>query len=138
MAKETKERKSGGSTRERSAKSTKSDSRPSRASASRSAEKTNIKKEPPPYKEISKFSRDNGFHVTSTTGGTHNKGSAHYDQRAVDVSVKGKNDQEVSNFMKAAKEHGYKVRDERTHPAGQKVWGGPHIHLEVPKKTGKK
>jgi hypothetical protein len=91
----------------------------------------------PPYKEIARFAKEKGFRVTSTTGGEHNKNSAHYDKRAVDVSVKNKTDKQVTAFEKAARAAGIRVRDERTRPPGQKVWSGPHIHLEVPRKKGK-
>src|SRR5260370_4162577 len=80
-----------------------------------------------PYKDLSKFARDKGFTVTSTTGGQHNKGSAHYQGRAIDVSVKGKSNGDINKFKKAAEERGYKVRDERTKPPGQKVWSAPHL-----------
>jgi hypothetical protein len=54
------------------------------------------------------------------------------------VSVKGKTERQINNFKDKAVGKGYKVRDERTRPPGQKVWSGPHIHLEVPAKKGGK
>lgn len=85
-----------------------------------------------PAAEMSAFATGLGFRTTSTTGGQHNPGSAHYQGRAVDVGVRGKNPAEVQQFMQQAAAQGYLVRDERTRPAGQRVWSGPHIHLEVP------
>jgi hypothetical protein len=32
---------------------------------------------------------------------------------------------------------GYKVRDERTRPAGQKEWSGPHLHVSAPERGQK-
>lgn len=76
------------------------------------------------------FAGGQGYHVTSTTGGEHNPGSLHYQGRALDVSVRGKDPGEVKRFMAQAQAQGYVVRDERARPKGQAVWGGPHLHLE--------
>jgi len=57
----------------------------------------------------------------------------HAKGRAVDFSVKGKTDAQVKAFMGAMRAAGYKVRDERKQPAGQRVWSGPHIHVSAPK-----
>lgn len=81
------------------------------------------------YKDIAKAGRGLGFHVTSTTGGTHNSGSLHAKGRAVDFSVKGKSDAQVKSFISSMRAKGYRVKDERVRPAGQKVWSGPHIHV---------
>lgn len=80
---------------------------------------------------LREFVKEWDFLVTSTTGGRHNRGSLHYAGRAADVSVHGKSDQEIRAFMEAARSAGFGVRDERTRPVGQKVWGGPHLHLEA-------
>lgn len=79
-----------------------------------------------------------GFRHTNTkspmgwaTGGVHNKGSLHYQGRAIDVSVTGKSDAEIKAFIAAAKAAGIRVVDERRRPKGQKVWGGAHLHLEA-------
>lgn len=76
------------------------------------------------------FAVQNGFRFTSTTGGKHNRDSLHPKGQALDVSVKGKSPAEVQQFMQAAQQQGYGVRDERTKPPGQQVWSGPHVHLE--------
>lgn len=76
------------------------------------------------------FATGEGYRVSSTTGGEHNPGSLHYLGRAIDVSVRGKTNQEVQEFIKNAQAQGYVVRDERSRPPGQAVWGGPHLHLE--------
>lgn len=70
-----------------------------------------------------------GFVVGSTTGGRHNAGSLHYQGRALDVKIGGKTTREIEEFMAWASKQGFNVRDERTRPSGQKVWGGPHLHL---------
>lgn len=85
------------------------------------------------YEKLVDFTKNKGFDVTSTTGGTHNKGSAHYQGRAIDVRTNNKTDAEVDAFIKEAKAKGFKVLDERKKPAGQKVWTGPHLHLEIKK-----
>jgi hypothetical protein len=77
------------------------------------------------------FAKEWDFTVTSLAGGRHNRGSAHYAGRAMDVSVRGKADSEVRAFMDAARQAGFGVRDERTRPEGQKVWSGPHVHLQM-------
>lgn len=38
----------------------------------------------------------------------------------------------ADKMMADLRAQGYIVRDEREHPKGQKVWGGPHIHVELP------
>ena len=73
--------------------------------------------------------RSQGFEITSTTGGRHNKGSLHPFGRAVDVRTRGKSNEEIEAFMAMAESAGFNVRDERTRPKGQKVWSGPHVHL---------
>jgi hypothetical protein len=40
--------------------------------------------------------------------------------------------EEIQEFIDAAQRAGISVRDERTRPAGQRVWDGPHLHLSVP------
>lgn len=67
-----------------------------------------------------------GMRVTSGRGGKHNVGSLHYSGEAIDIDHKN-----VKPFMiKAWQDAGTLVRDERHRPRGQKVWGGPHYHLE--------
>ena len=85
------------------------------------------------YREIASNGRSLGFRVTSTTGGTHNRGSLHPRGRAVDFSVGGKSDAQVNLFMAEMRARGYRVRDERTRPRGQRVWRGPHIHVDGPR-----
>lgn len=83
------------------------------------------------YHDLVAFAKAEDFFVTSTNGGKHNKGSKHYLGRAIDVRTWNKTPEECEAFMKKAENLGIKVRDERTQPPGQKVWSGPHIHLEV-------
>ncbi len=56
-----------------------------------------------PYVGMSQFAQARGFVVTSTTGGKHNEGSAHYEGRAIDVRTNGKTDAEISAFMNEAR-----------------------------------
>lgn len=88
------------------------------------------------WEQLAVFAKAQGFNVTSTTGGRHNKGSKHYQGLAVDVGVNGKSNAEIEAFMEAAAEAGIKVVDERTRPRGQAVWGGAHLHLEGGRATG--
>ena len=83
------------------------------------------------YRELVAFARQHGFHVTATNGGRHNPGSAHYESRAIDVRTWNKTPAQINAFMRAAREAGYYVADERRRPPGQRVWSGPHLHLEV-------
>lgn len=83
------------------------------------------------WQDLTKLAEELGFEVTSTTGGKHNVGSAHYDGRAIDVRSRGKTEQQIEKLVRTAGERGIWVKDERRHPVGQEVWGGPHIHLEV-------
>ncbi|MDB5100948.1 MAG: penicillin-resistant DD-carboxypeptidase [Cyanobacteria bacterium RYN_339] len=80
------------------------------------------------------FAQSRGFHVTSTNTGHHNVGSAHYQGRAIDVRVRDKTPAQVAAFKRDAQAHGFIVRDERSHPKGQKVWSGAHLHLEIPRR----
>lgn len=79
------------------------------------------------------FAQRHKLFITSETEGRHNPGSLHYQGRAVDVRSRGMTDAVVESLRKAAASFGILLRDERRRPAGQKVWGGPHVHLEVPR-----
>ncbi|HXG84092.1 MAG TPA: hypothetical protein VNI84_08700 [Pyrinomonadaceae bacterium] len=81
------------------------------------------------YKELSSFARQMGFDVTSTTGGKHNKGSLHGKGLAIDIRTNNKTAAQIEWLMSEAKKSGINVKDERVRPAGQKVWGGAHLHL---------
>ena len=87
------------------------------------------------HQELSRFTTQRGFTVTSTTGGGHNPGSAHYQGRAVDVRTRDQSPAQVNQFVRDARAAGIQVRDERTRPAYQAVWSGPHLHLQVPPQT---
>src|ERR1051325_2581038 len=52
----------------------------------------------------------------------HNTNSKHYTGQAIDVDYRGV---DVPSLSQAATASGFKLRDERTRPKGQKVWGGP-------------
>jgi len=73
-----------------------------------------------------------GFHVNSTTGGDHNAGSLHPKGRAIDVRTYDKAGGEISQLNLDLMKKGYRVRDEQTHPPGQKKWDGPHMHYSAP------
>jgi hypothetical protein len=83
------------------------------------------------WKDLKAFAESEGFTVTSTTGGTHNVGSKHGKGLAIDVRTRDKTATQCNTFIVKAKANGIIVRDERQKPAGQKVWSGPHIHLEL-------
>jgi hypothetical protein len=82
------------------------------------------------------FAKTNDFDITSTTGGHHNPGSKHGLGKALDVRTKNKTSQEIAEFINSAQSQGFRVLDERTKPKGQKVWSGPHLHLEIAKYGG--
>ena len=83
------------------------------------------------YRELAEFARQRGFTVTSTNGGRHNPGSSHYEGRAIDVRTRDKTNAQVQQFIREARAAGYQVADERRRPPGQRVWSGPHLHLEI-------
>lgn len=71
-----------------------------------------------------------GLPITSTDGGTHNVGSKHYQGLAIDTGVNGVDDKKIALWNQQLQPQGYRILDERTRPAGQKVWTGPHLHWE--------
>ena len=77
-----------------------------------------------------RLAKKHGLTVTSTTGGKHNRGSLHARGRAVDVRTRGFSSAKLTAFMRDARAQGYTVHDERVRPPGQKVWSGPHIHIQ--------
>ena len=83
------------------------------------------------WKDLKAFAEREGFHVTSTTGGSHNVGSKHFIGLAIDVRTRDKTDAQVEAFISKARSLGVIVRDERKKPANQKVWSGAHLHLEL-------
>ena len=80
--------------------------------------------------KLKAFCKEHGFRVTAGSGGKHNVGSLHALWRAVDVSVRGKTEEQVEAFIRAARAAGYRVLDERQRPVGQKEWSGKHLHIE--------
>jgi hypothetical protein len=85
-----------------------------------------------PWVGMKAWAEKKGWRVTAGKEGGHNTGSLHAKGRAIDVSVRGKSDAEVNQFISDAKASGMNVRDERVHPPGQAKWSGPHLHLSVP------
>ncbi len=83
------------------------------------------------WRTLEGFAEGQGFHVTSTTGGRHNSGSAHYAGRAVDVRTRDKTPEQIAALDESARAAGFVARDERTRPPGQSEWSGPHYHLEA-------
>lgn len=80
---------------------------------------------------LADFAKENNLTVGSTTGGRHNTGSRHYTGNAIDIKGSGAFDDATVNTLKSsAASRGLLVRDERRRPPRQKVWGGPHIHVE--------
>jgi hypothetical protein len=82
------------------------------------------------------FARSNSLRVTSGfSNGGHNSGSMHYrgsatDPGAIDIDHKGV---DYNNLLALAKSRGLTVLDERTRPAGQAKWTGPHYHIQKPR-----
>jgi hypothetical protein len=82
------------------------------------------------------FAQSKGLRVTSGfSHGGHNSGSMHYqgstkDPGAIDVDHRGV---DYNDLLAWAKPRGLIVLDERTRPAGQAVWGGPHFHIQKPR-----
>lgn len=77
------------------------------------------------------FAKEKGLTVGSTIGGHHNIGSKHYTGNAIDIKGSGAfSNEQVAQLQSEASSRGFKVRDERTRPKGQAVWGGPHVHIE--------
>jgi hypothetical protein len=74
----------------------------------------------------------NKLRVTSGySKGGHNSGSMHYqgspeDPGAIDIDPRGVTPEKVAQW----KAQGYTVLDERSRPAGQAVWTGPHYHIQ--------
>jgi hypothetical protein len=86
----------------------------------------------PRLPDLIKFAQEFNLPVGSTTGGRHNVGSRHYSGNAIDIKGSGRyDDARVQALKAAAAERGFLVRDERRKPPRQKVWGGPHIHIEA-------
>lgn len=83
------------------------------------------------FKDLVKIAEENGFHVTSTNGGSHNRGSKHFLGLAIDVRTRDKTAKQITDFMALLRNQGLRVLDERTRPPGQRVWGGPHLHIEI-------
>lgn len=88
------------------------------------------------FASVGEIAEPFGAQITSTTGGHHNVGSLHGQGRAVDIGMGASASDAVranaDKMMADLRARGYIVRDEREHPKGQKVWGGPHIHVELP------
>jgi hypothetical protein len=72
-----------------------------------------------------------GGRITSTTGGQHNPGSKHYSGNAIDVGMGRESPEQQAQILAGLQANpNLLVRDERTRPPGQKVWSGPHLHVE--------
>lgn len=87
------------------------------------------------YKDLKRFAEAQGFIVTSTTAGKHNRGSKHFLGLAIDVRTRDKSRKAEDLFIFRCRRIGIIVRDEREKPAGQKVWSGEHLHLEIGAQT---
>ena len=78
-----------------------------------------------------------GTRITSTSGGKHVPGSAHYQNRAMDIGLAGVPEdqkQALMNYLKSNPQFA-KVGDESKRPKGKdsQYWSGPHIHAELAK-----
>jgi hypothetical protein len=79
--------------------------------------------------EMRRFFSEMGFTVTRTFGDALNKGSLHPLGKAADISIRGKTEEQITNLIAAAIEHGYRLFDERIKRAGV-YQTGPHLHFE--------
>lgn len=89
-----------------------------------------VKPQGDPLRTLTDFAKGERFTITSTNKGKHNPGSAHLKNRAIDVRTRDKTNAQIDAFISRAKRRGIRVLDERRRPVGQKVWSGPHLHLE--------
>lgn len=83
------------------------------------------------WKDLKLFAESQGFTVTSTTGGSHNRGSKHFRGLAIDVRTRDRTSKAIELFIVKCAMLGVIVRDERAKPPRQKVWSGAHLHLEI-------
>jgi hypothetical protein len=95
--------------------------------------------EMPNWMVLAVYASEQGFVVTATTSKDprkHNPNSAHNRGRgdAIDLRTKDHTRQQVNRLLLNFSSLGVTVRDERENPPLQKVWDGPHMHIEVPKK----
>jgi hypothetical protein len=82
--------------------------------------------------ELLAFCLRNGLFITSAKDSTHNVGSKHYRGEAVDVRSRSLEEAFIGHLKRDAEQHSLILRDERKRPPGQKVYGGPHLHIEMP------
>ncbi len=81
--------------------------------------------------KLASFAGAHDFKITAGGGlSGHNTGSLHYLGRAIDVSVRDKTEAEIHAFKLRAGECGFRVLDERVRMPGERVWTGPHLHVE--------
>ena len=83
------------------------------------------------YRDLAALAAAHNFVVTSAKAGRHNVGSKHYRGLAIDVRTRDKTAAECEAFIKLCRARGLLVRDERKRPAGQRVWTGAHLHVEI-------
>jgi hypothetical protein len=80
-----------------------------------------------------------GARITSTSGGQHTPGSAHYQDRAMDIGLAGVSDTQKKAIMDYLRSRGdfAKIDDESRRPGGRggQYWSGPHIHAEMAKQN---
>lgn len=92
-----------------------------------------------PLDRLLRFAEAWGLTVTSPKivggkiiRGRHVEGSAHYQDRAIDVRTKGVAPSLIEEVLNAARMAGFRVIDERL-PQRWSEWTGPHLHIEVPR-----
>lgn len=83
-----------------------------------------------PFQTLSSFAKSNGLKITAGKDSSgHNKGSLHYQGRAIDVDHRGVS---YEDLVRKARKIGGRVIDERRNPGRGRVWTGPHYHIEIP------
>lgn len=77
------------------------------------------------------FAERNDLFVTSGRDGVHNSGSKHPLGEAIDFRTRGLTQAFWEHLERDAQAHGLTLLDERQRPPGQKIWSGPHAHLQT-------
>ncbi len=81
--------------------------------------------------ELNRIPGSSPLIIVSTTNGHHNVGSAHYSGQAADIRYNDNGSQGARRLQAAADCGAQFGQDEGTRPKGQKVWGGPHYHVQL-------
>lgn len=89
----------------------------------------------PDYIKVEMLGMYLGLESTSTTGGQHVPGSAHYKAGAVDFRTRGLSQARIDQVAWVMRNAGVFVRNEQGHPLTakgppQEQWSGAHLHVQ--------